>query len=442
VPTSYTLEDLVAEESQALGDNFTGTTTAAGAATGLTLVSTSLLTRGGQGWHPAQVEITSGARDGDIRPTDFFAVSGQVATLTMQVAFGGQIDTGSDAITFRIHFIDPLLKREAVDEALRIASAKFPLYFSQDLLAGELLRNHSFEYWRTPSRLYDWEYVAGTLAREGTTVREGKYAASLTGTGSAGSVRLRIDLGMELNGVLLTFTCYNRVAASAAATQRISLQQGGTTGNSAGLSSLNTWTLQTATLTPSDPYQPIYAILSNITAQAVLYDQARLSVASGNDVAWVPITEALMHLADLQVGPNADDTPTATRFLHPHPLPGPIDRARGYAYFNRDLVNPVAWSDANASNLVLPRNQHLRLTGHARWPVLSALSDTIDLTEEQKDYIGVLAGIHAIYKALGSRYLANEAAWEAQGKRLEQRVALLEAKAVESATPIATQIWW
>ena len=437
--TSYTLEDIVAKASEALGDNFTGTTTGAGAATGLTLVSRDLLTRGGQGWHPAQVEITSGARDGDIRPTDSFAISGQVATLTMQVAFGGQIDTGVQGITFRIHFINPLFKREAVDEALRVAQGKFPLYFSQDLIAGELLRNHSFEYWRTPARLFDWEYVSGTLAREATTVREGRYAASLLG--ASGEVRLRIDLGMELNGVALTFTAYARTTGFAAG-QIIRLSQGSTDVDSSALASNNTWTLLTATLTPADPYQPIFAKLINTTATAVLYDQARLVVADGNSVYWLPITEALMHPGQLMMGGDSAESPTQVRRFTPHPMPGPIDRVRSYAFFGKDNWNTSIWMGLGSSSLLLPQGRHLRLSGDGRWPTMEALSDSVDLTEEQLEYLGVLTAIHAIHKAANSRYLANEEHWLAVGQRLETRIDVLEQRAVESSQDLVTPITW
>jgi hypothetical protein len=433
--TEYTLEDLAEEVSEQLGDNNKFTTSAAGLADGTTLISTDLVRRPGQGWIPSLVEITSGSADEEIRPSQDFSVSGTTATLTLFNAFGSQI---ANSVTFRIHFIDPIWKRQGVIEALRVVSAMFPLHFSEDVLAGELLRNHDFEWWRTPSRLYDWEYIGGTLARS-TTAYQGRYSASLTG--GSGEVRLRIDLPVELNGVALTFTCWARSAAAGAG-QIIRLSQGSTDGDSSALSASDTWTELTATLTPSDAVQPIFARLINTTQTAVLYDRGSLAVASGNSVSWLPISEVLMHLGEVQLGPDASQSPNQTQHFSPHPLPAYLDRARGYGWYDRLFATEAGWGGAQSSSIYLPRNRHMRIIGHARWPVLSALSDTVDLTEEQKQYIGVVGGLYALTKMIGSDHLSGSERWERQAQILEQRRVVLERRARESAPAIAQQIWW
>lgn len=396
----FTLTSLEERLSKRIGDHFAGTTDANGAATGLTLISDDLLRRPANEFVPWHTEISSGGADGEVRVNRQFtrdAANSDEPTITAEWAFTTQILSG---VTFRIHRFRPDLKLEAIDEALRMLINVVPVIITEDFLAGQLLRNGNFELWRNASTLFDWAKT-GTLARQTTTVYQGQRSAGLTG--GSGQLSQRIPWIPELEGVTLTLKVWvNHTGATGSeVVARISV--GSADNDNPVDPTQNTWTLLTATAAITDPSLPIVAKLLNSGTDIAYFDLSDLRPPDDNNYFWVPKSEGFQNIHDLLKGPLEDNDKTNVEGFRVHPMPESYDQNYGY------------WRNAGGlpyRSGVLSQPYHMRAIGVGRYPLLAAGTDTVELSEEEADYLTVEAGLRLLGKTMGAENISDREHWE------------------------------
>lgn len=396
----FTLTSLEERLSKRIGDHIAGTTDANGAADGTTFISDDLLLRPGNSYVPWYSEITSGARDGDVRVNQQFErdpANSDEPTITAENPFGAQILSG---VTFRIHRILPAWKLEALDEALRMLTNVVPVLITEEFLSGQLLRNGNFEHWRDASTPFDWVLDGGTIARQATTIYQGRYSGGLNG--ASGQVSQRIPLVQELEGITLTLTVwvYHTGATGSEVIARISV--GSADNDNPVGPTQNTWTLLTATASITDPSLPIVAKILNTGTDIAYVDLSDLRPPDSNNFLWVPRSDAFQNVHDLLKGPKEDSAKTTVDRFGPHPMPEYYNQ--GYGLWRNTGGTPYRSG-------VLSEPYHMRMTGVGRYPLLVAGTDTVELTEEEADYLVIEAAIRALHKAKGAEYISGKQDW-------------------------------
>ena len=418
-----TLDELEVLESKAIGDHYDMTCSADGAADGSTLISSSLLRYPSQSFRGFTVEITSGARDGDKRVCKTNEISDSTATLTPYNAFGGQI---VDAVTFRLHRIPPEEKLQAIDEVLRGLGRVVPLILTEDIISGELLRNGHFEFWRTPAIPFDWEIIAGTVARESTIVYQGQYALSLTGTGTAGSLRMRIPLEYELAGVTVELSGWAYGTANAAVLIKI---EQGSDSDSDPLAVTDTWTELEAELEldNNEVNQPIYVTIQNTTAGAIKFDALSLRVPSTNTIYVLPLSQAYKNVRQILQGPSAGTTQSYADYFGSRSVRMPDVVGPDYLFYTKGRY--------------LANGYYHRLIGVGQWPTLADGTDEVELTENEAQYVACRAAVRAIHRAKAIEIMSDPDFWNRVEADLARDIQTLERSVRKTAPPIKINPW-
>ena len=181
----------------------------------------------------------------------------------------------------------------------------------------------------------------------------------------------------------MTLTAY--VYGTAAAGIYLRLTQGATNGDSSALAATNTWTQLTATLTPSDAYQPLFVSLVNTTAVAAYFDLAHLYSAEAY-MRWVPYSSAYQQLANIQSGPY-------------------------YAYDRMPQFYERGYGFTPDRHYSLTAGEHMRLTGVGWYPTLSADTDEIDLSEEEAMLLASKAAILVLGRCIATTHLSQNDKW-------------------------------
>jgi len=398
----FTLTQLDEKLAGRLGEYEEMACTTNGAADGSTLISTDLLRYPSETFTRFTVEITSGAQITELRVIQSFTVVAGVATITPYNAFGGQI---LNAVTFRVHRYRPEDKLAAINEALPELTA-IPNIISEDLVAGELLRNRRMLWWESPGEPagtpavsavpYDWERVAGIVAQETTIVYDGPNSLKLTGTGTAGTVRQRIELERELRGVTVTLEGY--VYGTADAATGLRLTQGDSVATAA-LTASTAWTKLTTTLTLSNDAEPraLYVTLLNTTANIAYFGGLSLKVPSTDLVFWLPYSTIFNTLHDVQVGPDSTLSKTQVANYSSYRMPSHYDRS--YAFYP-----PPGRS--------LPNGRHVRMIGLGKRPTLTLADDEVDLDDDGASLLVVRATIRLMHKVKGTQFLSDAKHWQ------------------------------
>ena len=171
------------------------------------------------------VEITSGDANGEIR-----RISAYDGTDDITPAFNFS-STPSASCTYLIHRYDPLIKRTAMENAIRLCFPK--LYVSirdESLIIDNLLSNPDFESALDGGAHPSWTNVnSPTIALETTRVYHGTSSNSITSHGSSGAGQTYQEPAINIQEVLgktVTFTA--RVYDTTANQARIRLDWDGT----------------------------------------------------------------------------------------------------------------------------------------------------------------------------------------------------------------------
>lgn len=424
---AYTAASLIQLMSQRfLGDWRSGTATG-GAAGGTTITTTSLREVAAENYVAMFAEMTSGSSNGDIRQISDASVASGVLTLTVINAFTAQI---ANTETFRVHRFQPAWKLEAVDEALRHIGTYVPYAFQEALVVGECLRNRSFDWWRTSSAPFDWTTIAGTVAKETSTIYERGAALKLTGTGSAGSLNQLIPLEKILEGVTLTLAAWVKGSGTDNAT-KLRLSIGSTNNDSPDTGTSTSWQKLTATGAIADRYQPVTATVINTSNGASYFDALTLYVPTGHRVTWLPFSDFIGVLKAVERGPRSDVTGTITEDWTSHPMPDRI--ADGYAWFTgaRERVYPYPELINQRAAGTLPNPYWIRLTGEGRYPTVSATTDSVELSEETAVLVAMEAALILLRKAKGYELTADPAFL----KRLEDDILGQKSELLASLAP-------
>lgn len=432
----FTLRELEERLSQRIGDYFAGTTTTIGNAGGTTLISTDLLLQPGQSWIPFICELVA---SGLQRVIADYTVAAAVATLTVANTFGAQVASG---LAFRIHKLPVAEKYRAINAVLRGLANIIPVEIQEILVSGECLRNPHMEFWRSESAPFDWETVAGTVARERSNVYDGQNSLKLTGTGTAGSLRQYIPLERELAGVTLTLEGY--VYGTAGANVLIKIAQGATS-DSEALGASNAWTKLSASITLTGGASSIHrrpvVTLQNTTAAATYFDALRLSIPTSNQCYWLPYSDIYHHLARVEIGPRWDVAQTLADSFDLHEMPDYY--ANGYAWFPGagghrypypELINQGAQG-------ILPSPYWMRLTGVGHWPTVSAATDSIELSEEQAEYVVLKAAMRLCVQGMGGQYMSDPDYWKNLQTEVAAEVARLEPDVRKARPGIKIKYW-
>jgi hypothetical protein len=208
-----TLLNAMIELSKQLGDDWSGTTTSAGAVDGTTLVDTALKAKAndwvetgeGQAYDFLTEEPTSNA---DIYEERLIRnLDNSIGTLTV-LAHGGQIESGID---YQIHrLFSPSDKRSAL---LYAARHGFPNIFeeiwNEELVCGNWLRDGSFERWTTSTNPTDWtvDTVTATQTTSSPYYKHGSTSVKLdTAAGKITQSITDFDDLKYLAGKSVTFT--------------------------------------------------------------------------------------------------------------------------------------------------------------------------------------------------------------------------------------------
>lgn len=394
----FTRDQLEVRLSRRIGDYFLGALSANGAADGTTIISEDLLLRPGNSWVPYYAEITSGDSDDEVRQTQEYAVSGTTATLTLVNAFTNQI---LSAVTFRLHRLEPTWKAEGLDEALRALTSVVPVLLSEQIISGQMLRNGHFEYWRDATTPFDWVVDSGDVTRQETTVYQRLRSLGLD---TAGQISQRIPLEPELEGVAITLTVrvYHTGATGSEVVARISV--GSADNDNAVDPTQNVWSELTVTVTITDPHLPIIAKLLNTGTDVAYFDLALLTPPDTETVTWLPRSEMYRQFQNVERGPKEDSGKSTVDYFRNYPMPDYYQAGYGRYHRNRALILPY----------------HMRISGEGRYPLLAAGTDTVELSEEQADYLVLEAAIRALHKAKGAEHLSDVDHWNA----VEQDVTL------------------
>ena len=404
---TYTVANLEVLISRHLGD-FISSTASGGAAGGTTLTSTALLTKAGASYVNRYIRIDSSAgnANGNIRQINTSAVASGILTITPYNVFSAQIASGD---TFSIHQLDPTWKIEAIDETLRGFTSYAPLTFAEYLIVGECLRNRSFEWWRSSTAPYDWTTVAGTIAKETSTIYDGK--ASLKVSTASATIEQQLPLERFLDGVTLTFTAW--VQGDGTDGARIRLSQGSTNGNSPTVGTSTAWQQLTATLAIADRYQPIYARLLTGNTVTTYFDNCRVYIPTTNRCTWLPYSDYYKQLYKVEVGPRSDITTDIAEDFDRHDMPNFY--GDGYAWFTgeRGKVYPYPELINQGGSGVLPNPYWMRLLGEGRHPTVTASTDTVEMTEEAASLLAAKAALRVLHKAKGAEHFADKGHWDA-----------------------------
>lgn len=216
--------------SEALGDYYSLTTSAAGNCGGTTVVDTSLkeLPNGDDacGFENWYALITSGARNGESR-----RIASSVATcpptLTVQSAFSGKV---CNSVTFELHRHDPIDYHTAISAAIRRSWPDLYLgLVDETLVIDDRLTNSDFETFACCA-FTGWSFCGcscGVLASESSIFMHGARAAKVT-SGACSPNQLTQGLTININeitgkSVHLKYWAYTTTACTA----RLRLDWGG-----------------------------------------------------------------------------------------------------------------------------------------------------------------------------------------------------------------------
>ena len=449
---TFTVLQIEQRMSERIADYHALTTTTIGNTGGTYLVATALRERPADGWVPMYAVPSSGAASGEIRSSAKYepvddAVS-DLSVLYVQTPFSAQIASG---VTFRMHRFHPTLKLQAIDEALR--NPRFlraiPNVVSEDMPSGNLLRNPHFEYWLTTGRLLDWEIVAGTPARESTTVFEGRYGVSLP---LSASIRQRIRLAHEIDQDTLILTVR---ASGSGNTSRIQLTSDGTTTTVDTVLAAG-WNTVTVSKAVADPMQPIFAVLTAQATGAVIYDNARLMLPLASTtgatiqefVDFIPASEFYLNgfsMVELGYFEQASVATNAgfgikERVIDYKNFGLPEYYDRGYGFYKRPTYGGSKGSTRLSRNQDwypgIPVGHWLRIVGEGKYPIVSATTDSVELpSDEAADYLAVLAAQRLYQKASFFEMVGETQRWDGNVQKLEAEAAAMERDGIAIPRP-------
>jgi len=301
-------------------------------------------------------------------------------------------------------------------------------------------------------------YIYGTanagvylsLSQGSTTITASKSGTTVTKT--AGKAFTASDVGMTIvwgapastTDTITAYTSATVVEVSASATIA---SQSATVGRSPVLATSNAWTLLTATMDISDRYQPIFAHVVNTSNAAVYFDACRLYVPITNGVFWLPYSDYYEQLSMVEVGPRSDVTGTLTEEFAYYRMPESY--RDGFAWYRatwgRDYTYGLESSYPQLINQgiggTLPNPYWMRLTGEGRFPTVTALADTIELTEEQAQYVAVKAAIKTLQRAQGYMHLADPDYIRGLIVLLQPQEAVLAQQVRKQGQPIHSAGW-
>lgn len=382
---SVTVATIEVEESKLAGDYVTGSASSNGGAGGDTFPTTSedVASRPAQSWQRNTIEITSGARDGDVRPVKNTTLASGIVTFEVSPVFGAQI---LSAVTFRVHRYPRKWKIDAINDALAEINDVLPRVVVEEFLSGQLARNGNMEQWRgnTP---YDWEVVTGTITRETSITYQHRTVLKFASSASDDYVRQYILMPRDLRNETLSLEAYAKGAATNGA--YISIGAGGTA--SIATVTSTDWTKLSVTHAVSDGLQPVAIDLHKGTSATITYfDAVHCKINSQTGTSVIPISEAFRSVRSVERRRGIDQAAATLQSeldyaVQPYQrFPMPDEIHSGYGHYPG----------------IFPRDDYMRVLGVGIWPTVDDDADTVDITLDQVPLVAGRAAIKLLERAL------------------------------------------
>lgn len=377
---STTLLNAQIQLSKDIGDYWASTATSDGAAGGTTIVDTALMSKNDDWIDNSSAEmydlITSGTYINESKR--IASLSNTAGTLTM-AAHGGKIVTG---VTYQIHrLFSPTDKKLALIQACRDSYPYLYKHITDDSkIAGNWLKDGSFEVWTSSSALTYWTTTTSTLAKTTTVnyLKHGNYSCKLST--AAGNIKQSITNNQDLQslaGKTVTFSIQGWCDTASAL--RIGIYDGTTYTYSDYHDGDSAWTEDTEPLEVTANIQDnptvveFYIYLASATANAYV-DDARVTGPFYNKV----------YIGDLEITRNE---------------PNRVLIYRPYSYFPAKRLWSWKVEDGWLYSNELESGMNLKIEGMGVIDfLLSGVSSddwtaTVDIDQPQ---LGILTGYAAI----------------------------------------------
>lgn len=243
-----TLQTMDQSLAETLGDFDSLATTAAGAATGKTVVSQALLDLPGgtdedafENFYLRIADSTSGANE-EVRRVVSYVENSDAPTLLFARAFSVQIDSG---VTVQLTRFNPVDRRNQIRRAIRELFPDLYLHIrDESLIVDDILVDSGMENW-TSGVLDSWTVVGSpTVTQETSRVRHGASSAKVVASGAAG--QLTQTPTVNVNEITTnTVRAKKWVYATSAGAARIRVDYGASFANSVYHSGQDQWELLT-----------------------------------------------------------------------------------------------------------------------------------------------------------------------------------------------------